>query len=130
LQTLIAVNPPLWFVEGMAEYLSAGPVDPNTAMWLRDAAAEGKLPTIRQLETDPRIFPYRFGQAIVSYIGARWGDEAIGAILAASRSGSLDGAFLRVIGLDFVQLGAQCRDVVYMSGTLPRGPPLYTRDVA
>ncbi len=110
LQTIIALNPPLWFVEGMAEYLSVGPVDPNTAMWLRDAAAEGKLPTIRQLETDPNIFPYRFGQAIMSYVGARWGDEAIGAILAASRTGSLEGAFRRVIGLDFVQLGDQWRD--------------------
>ena len=29
---------PLWFIEGMAEYLSIGPVDANTAMWLRDAA--------------------------------------------------------------------------------------------
>ena len=28
---------PLWFVEGMAEYLSLGPVDANTAMWVRDA---------------------------------------------------------------------------------------------
>src|SRR3954454_9679802 len=27
---------PLWFIEGMAEYLSIGPVDPNTAMWMRD----------------------------------------------------------------------------------------------
>jgi hypothetical protein len=27
---------PLWFIEGMAEYLSIGPIDPNTAMWLRD----------------------------------------------------------------------------------------------
>ncbi|HRX18275.1 MAG TPA: DPP IV N-terminal domain-containing protein [Gemmatimonadales bacterium] len=112
LQTLIAVNPPLWFVEGMAEYLSVGPVDPNTAMWLRDASVEGKLPTIRQLETDPTIFPYRFGQAIVSYIGERWGDEAIGAVLSASRAGSLEGAMRRVIGLDFVQLGDQWRDAV------------------
>ncbi len=112
LQTIIAVNPPLWFVEGMAEYLSIGPVNPNTAMWLRDAAAEGTLPTIRQLETDPRIFPYRFGHAILSYIGERWGDEAIGAILLASRAGSLEGAFRRVIGMDFVQLGDQWRDAV------------------
>ncbi|HET9064765.1 MAG TPA: BamA/TamA family outer membrane protein [Gemmatimonadales bacterium] len=112
IQTLIAVNPPLWFVEGMAEYLSVGPVDPNTAMWLRDASVEGKLPTIRQMETDPNIFPYRFGQALVSYIGERWGDEAIGAILSASRSGSLEGAMRRVIGLDFVQLGDQWRDAV------------------
>jgi len=29
---------PLWFIEGMAEYLSLGPADPNTAMWMRDAA--------------------------------------------------------------------------------------------
>lgn len=130
LQTLIAVNPPLWFVEGMAEYLSAGPVDPNTAMWLRDAAAEGKLPTIRQLETDPRIFPYRFGQAIVSYIGARWGDEAIGAILAASRSGSLEGAFRRVIGLDFVQLGDQWRDAVQKAYLPLLGQQKPARDVA
>src|SRR5436190_1035339 len=29
---------PLWFIEGMAEYLSLGPVNTNTAMWVRDAA--------------------------------------------------------------------------------------------
>src|SRR5262245_5562245 len=28
---------PLWFIEGMAEYLSVGRIDSNTAMWLRDA---------------------------------------------------------------------------------------------
>src|SRR5882724_6753153 len=46
LQTLIAISPPLWFAEGMAEYLSIGPINPETAMWLRDASLEGKLPTI------------------------------------------------------------------------------------
>src|SRR6185503_19877686 len=29
---------PLWFAEGMAEYLTIGPVDNQTAMWLRDSA--------------------------------------------------------------------------------------------
>jgi hypothetical protein len=28
---------PLWFLEGMAEYLSVGRIDPNTALWLRDS---------------------------------------------------------------------------------------------
>ena len=111
-QTIIAVNPPLWFVEGMAEYMSLGGVDPNTAMWMRDAAQQGKVPTIHELETDPRLFPYRFGQALLTYVGQRWGDEAIGAILSASRSGSLEGAFRRVIGLDYRQLGDQWRDAV------------------
>ena len=39
---------PLWFIEGMAEYLSIGPVDPHTAMWMREAARREKLPDIRQ----------------------------------------------------------------------------------
>src|ERR671912_443021 len=36
---------PLWFIEGMAEYLSPGPVEANTAMWVRDAARREKMPT-------------------------------------------------------------------------------------
>jgi hypothetical protein len=39
------VNPPLWFMEGMAEYLSIGPSHPLTAGWLRDAAVAGNIPT-------------------------------------------------------------------------------------
>ena len=30
-------NLPLWMVEGLAEYLSIGRIDPHTAMWMRDA---------------------------------------------------------------------------------------------
>src|SRR5690606_4170136 len=92
LATIIAVNPPLWFVEGMSAYLSRGPYDTETTMILRDAALEGTLPTINQMTNDPRIFPYRFGQALMSYIGERWGDEAIGAILQGSRIGGLEAA--------------------------------------
>ena len=33
-----ALGLPLWFIEGMAEYLSLGPVDPLTAMWDRQQA--------------------------------------------------------------------------------------------
>ena len=64
---------PLWFVEGMAEYLSVGPVDAHTAMWLRDAALSGEIPSIEQLTTDPRIFPYRWGHAFWAYVGGRLG---------------------------------------------------------
>jgi Tol biopolymer transport system component len=73
---------PLWFIEGMAEYLSLGPRDVQTAMWLRDAAIEDRLPTIRRLD-DPRYFPYRFGHAFWAYMGGRFGDEAVGQILTA-----------------------------------------------
>src|SRR6188768_338834 len=73
---------PLWFIEGMAEYLSLGPRDVQTAMWLRDAAIEDRLPQIKNLD-DPRYFPYRFGHAFWAYIGGRFGDEAVGQILGA-----------------------------------------------
>jgi dipeptidyl aminopeptidase/acylaminoacyl peptidase len=75
-----ATQLPLWFIEGMAEYLSLGPVDPNTAMWMRDAALNGKFPSVKDLE-NPRFFPYRFGQAFWAYVGGRWGDQVIGKIM-------------------------------------------------
>ena len=65
-----AMSMPLWFIEGMAEYLSIGPVDPNTAMWMREAARREKLPDIKDLD-DPRYFPYRYGQALWAFIGGK-----------------------------------------------------------
>jgi Tol biopolymer transport system component len=113
LNTLIAIAPPLWFAEGMAEYLSIGPINAETAMWLRDASLEGKLPTIEQMTADPyEYFPYRFGHALWSYIGERWGDEAVGAILKATLSGGVEPAFRRTIGLSLAQLSEQWRDAV------------------
>ncbi len=112
IQALTQANPPLWFMEGMAEYLSLGPVDPHTAMWLRDAAVEGELPTIEQLTYDPRIFPYRYGHALWAYIGQKWGDEVIGALLQASLSGGVDQAFRRVLGITLDQLSEEWRDAV------------------
>src|ERR671921_422804 len=113
LSTIIAINPPLWFAEGMAEYLSIGPIDPETAMWLRDASLEGALPTIEKMTLDPyKYFPYRFGHALWSYIGERWGDEAVGAILKATLGGGVEGAFRRTIGLTLDQLSSQWRDAV------------------
>lgn len=73
---------PLWFIEGMAEYFSLGPDDPFTAMWMRDAALK-KLPNVKDLE-DPQYFPYRYGQALLAYIGGKWGDRKINDLLRYS----------------------------------------------
>jgi Tol biopolymer transport system component len=110
---LMALNPPLWFAEGMAEYLSIGPINAETAMWLRDAALEGKLPTIEQMTLDPyTYFPYRFGHALWSYVGERWGDEVIGTILKGTLNGGVESAFRRTLGLTLPQLSEQWRDAV------------------
>lgn len=91
---------PLWFIEGMAEYLSLGPVDALTAMWIRDAASRDKMPSVDQL-SDPDFFPYRYGQAFWAYVAGRWGDTAIGDMLRASGPrGDLEGAMKSVLGVD------------------------------
>ncbi len=69
-------NIPLWMVEGMAEYLSKGRYDTYTSMWMRDAVLNDDIPDIRHL-SDPRYFPYRYGQAFWSFIAGTYGDEAI-----------------------------------------------------
>ena len=90
---------PLWLIEGMAEYLSLGRQDSHTAMWMRDAALRNDLPSIKKLTTDPRYFPYRYGQALWAYIGGKWGDQAISDVYRASLRGGWDAALRRVIGI-------------------------------
>ncbi|HVZ78189.1 MAG TPA: DPP IV N-terminal domain-containing protein [Gemmatimonadaceae bacterium] len=106
LQTLAEVNPPAWYAEGMAEYLSLGPRSPFTDAWMRDAALNGNLPTIQQLTDQPeKYFPYRFGHSFWAYVGARWGDEAIGNILRYTPSLGIEKAFQRSTGQALKQTG-------------------------
>jgi Tol biopolymer transport system component len=93
---------PLWFVEGMAEYLSVGSRDVQTAMWLRDAAIQDHLPTIEDLG-DPRYFPYRFGHALWAYIAGRWGDETIGRIMQSVARVGAQGGPGAVSGIEAIE---------------------------
>lgn len=79
---------PLWMVEGMAEYLSVGRIDPNTAMWMRDAVLNDDIPTLKKLSTDLRYFPYRYGHAFWAYATGIWSDTVIKPLfLEAAKSG-------------------------------------------
>ena len=90
---------PLWFMEGMAEYMSIGPEDPNTAMWIRDAQLSGRFPTIDKLN-HPRYFPYRFGQALWSFVASRFGEASVGHVLksATSKGVTMEQAFSAGLG--------------------------------
>jgi hypothetical protein len=70
-------NIPLWMVEGMAEYLSIGSFDPNTAMWMRDAIINNDFPTLEDLTKSYKYFPYRYGQAFWAYVSGLYGDSLI-----------------------------------------------------
>ncbi|MFN0033618.1 MAG: hypothetical protein ACKVUS_01040 [Saprospiraceae bacterium] len=69
-------NIPLWMVEGLAEYLSIGRIDPHTALWMRDAVLNDEVPRIKDLDSG-KYFPYRWGQAFWAYVTGVYGDEAI-----------------------------------------------------
>ena len=111
LQNLAQNLPPLWFSEGMAEYLSLGPKTTFTDTWMRDAALHGRLPTIEQMTDHPeRYFPYRFGHAFWTYVGAKWGDEAIGQIMNAVPAVGVERAFRRELGVTVHDLGDEWKE--------------------
>lgn len=100
LANTLGFSPPLWFMEGMAEYLSTEGVDRHTEMWLRDAALQGYLIPIEILSRVGDIRVYRFGQSIFQFLGEKYGDEKIGEILrAAPRVGGVNQAFQSVLGI-------------------------------
>jgi len=92
-------NLPLWMVEGLAEYMSIGRVDPHTAMWMRDAVAKDDFPRIRDLN-NPQYFPYRYGQAFWAFVTGIWGDEIIRPLFVQTARTGPDLAFRRVLGVN------------------------------
>jgi Tol biopolymer transport system component len=99
-----ALRIPLWFVEGMAEYLSRGPADPLTSMWMRDITERKKIPPIKRLDNS-QYFPYRYGQAVWAYLTGLKGDETVGPILkGVGKTGDYQSVIKRIMGESLKQL--------------------------
>ncbi len=90
---------PLWMIEGTAEYLSLGRNDANTAMWMRDAVLQNKLPTIKQLTNDRRFFPYRYGEALWAYVGGRFGDRSVVETFKSALKFGFDPGIKKALGI-------------------------------
>ncbi len=93
-------NLPLWMVEGMAEYLSIGSVDPHTAMWMRDAVLNDDFPTLDQMSRSSKYFPYRYGHAFWAFVGRTFGDSLIAPIFMETAKRGYDIALKRYLGLN------------------------------
>ena len=91
-------NLPLWLIEGMAEYMSIGSTDANTAMWMRDAVLNDDVPTIKQLN-NPKYFPYRWGQAFWAFLTGWKGDKIIEPFFMAVAKYGFDTASQQILGL-------------------------------
>ncbi len=107
-----AFVPSLWFMEGMAEYLSVGRIDAKTTAWMRDAVLSGYLRTIGEMDRFNDFLSYRFGQSLWNYIGARWGDETIGDLLRRSAATGPERAFETTLGVTLDELSRQWHEAV------------------
>ncbi len=93
-------NLPLWMIEGMAEYLSIGSVDPHTAMWMRDAILQDNFPTLEKMTKDMSYFPYRYGHAFWAFVGRAFGDSLIVPIFRETAKRGYDVALKKHLGLN------------------------------
>lgn len=97
----ISIRLPLWFNEGLAEYLSLG-WDTNTDMFIRDAATSEYLPDIQDLDG---YFAYRGGQSVFHYIAQKYGDEKIGELVNKIKGkADFENGLKAAIGLDLEEL--------------------------
>jgi Tol biopolymer transport system component len=104
-------NIPLWMTEGLAEYLSIGSVDPHTAMWMRDAVLHDDVPTIKQL-SNPKYFPYRYGQAFWAFLTGLQGDKVIAPFYVATARFGFDEACKKVLNMSSADLSKLWVDAI------------------
>jgi hypothetical protein len=107
-----SVRLPLWFMEGMAEYLSIGRIDAHTVSWLRDAVLNGYLRSIAEMTQRDDYLSYRFGQSLWQFIGSKWGDEVVGILLQKAPRIGIERAFATTLGLSLDELNREWQTAV------------------
>ena len=102
-------QPPLWFTEGLAEYIANKRLDSEARMFLRDAVTSGNFYPLEDLwRVRGSYLMYKEGEAAVYYIALRFGDLAIRKILENWwKSDRFDFLLRETIGLNVRELSKQ-----------------------
>ena len=75
-------QPPLWFTEGMAEYIADSPQTPQGEMFVRDALLNSRLYGLDEIwRIEGSFMMYKHGEAILNYMGVNYGKDAVIRIL-------------------------------------------------
>jgi hypothetical protein len=102
-----ALQIPLWFNEGMAEYLASG-WDTESDMFIRDAIINDYLAPITRLSG---FFAYRGGQSVWNYIEKEYGRNKITEIVQTLHEyRNVQAAFQRSLGLTLEELSERWKD--------------------
>ncbi|HOZ01438.1 MAG TPA: BamA/TamA family outer membrane protein [Candidatus Syntrophosphaera sp.] len=98
---------PLWFSEGLPEYLSVGGKSDYNNMFVMDMVVNDKLPS---LENAGGYYAYRLGESFLDYIARTWGRDKVSEYFFALRSvKNLDSATKKVFGMKFADLESRWR---------------------
>ena len=115
---------PLWFIEGMAEYLSRGGLDADSTLWLRDAVLTDRIPK-RQKDAAAHLSPYQFGHAFWAYLSQRFGDQIFEKVLKpGKKQHRLNDRMLYATGHDLDALYEGWRSSVQWMADRPQAEPL------
>lgn len=105
-------NLPLWMVEGLAEYMSIGSVDAHTSMWMRDAVLQEDIPSIKDLSTSNKYFPYRYGHSFWAFTAGVWGDTVIAPLFIETAKYGYEQAIENIFNFDAETLSAMWRETL------------------
>lgn len=99
-------HPPLWFTEGLAEFVAHGGPDSEAEMFLRDALITEQLVDLQELwRIEGTYLMYKEGESALHYIATNYGEEAIRLILENWWKGDrFDLVLERTIGLTSAEL--------------------------
>lgn len=107
MQNNIQLQFPLWFEEGLAEYLALN-WDTQTDMFMRDAVLNNYLPPIPQLRG---FFAYRGGQSMWYYIADQYGRPKITEILQRIKTTrNVRQAMVQSLGLEIDELSDRWKE--------------------
>ena len=104
---------PIWFIEGLAEYLSIGRKDALTAMWMRDAVLNNDVPDISDVSTNYKYFPYRYGQILWAFITTNYGDDIIKPLIESVIKMGWDKGFKEVLKVSQDSLSKMWKQDIY-----------------
>jgi hypothetical protein len=94
--------PPLWFVEGLAEYWSID-WDTQAEMVLRDATISGYITPLSSIDQIYGSYlMYKEGESILRFIGSRYGENRILQLMENFwQSNSFEDVFKSTLGIDY-----------------------------
>lgn len=102
-----ALQIPLWFNEGLAEYSASG-YDTETGLYIRDGIVNDYLPPIPRLGG---FLAYRGGQSVWNFIVEEYGRNKITEIMQTLKSQrNIDATFRRTLGLSIEEFSEEWQD--------------------